>query len=69
MGIANAQRALEVMRVFTEFISQPQYKDVVPMFGIMNEALLSTIGRPALSSLYVPPILIVIISCIYPIAF
>ncbi|KAF9461827.1 glycoside hydrolase superfamily [Collybia nuda] len=52
MGIANAQRALEVMRVFTQFISQPQYKDVVPMFGIMNEALLSTIGRSTLTSFY-----------------
>jgi aryl-phospho-beta-D-glucosidase BglC (GH1 family) len=52
MGIANAQRALEYIRVFTEFISQPQYKDVVPVFGIMNEALLSDIGRPQLSSFY-----------------
>ncbi|KAG6852261.1 hypothetical protein C0991_001473, partial [Blastosporella zonata] len=50
MGIANAQRALEYIRVFTEFISQPQYKNVVPMFGIMNEALLSTIGKPQLTS-------------------
>ncbi|KAG6816658.1 hypothetical protein H0H87_004301 [Tephrocybe sp. NHM501043] len=52
MGIANAQRALEYIRVFTEFISQKQYKDVVPMFGIMNEALLSTIGRSQLTSFY-----------------
>jgi len=37
MGFANAQRALEYIRVFTEFISQPQYSNVVPMFGIMNE--------------------------------
>lgn len=51
MGIANAQRALEIMRVYTEFISQPQYKNLVPMFGIMNEALLSVIGRSALTSL------------------
>ncbi|KAG5641224.1 hypothetical protein DXG03_005699 [Asterophora parasitica] len=52
MGIANAQRALEYMRVFTEFISQPQYANLVPVFGIMNEALLSTIGRAQLTSFY-----------------
>ncbi|KAF5374698.1 hypothetical protein D9615_008928 [Tricholomella constricta] len=52
MGIANAQRALYYMRIFTQFISQPQYKDVVPVFGIMNEALLSTIGRSQLTSFY-----------------
>ena len=37
MGFANAQRALEYIRVFTEFISQPQYSNVVQMFGIVNE--------------------------------
>ncbi|KAG5653125.1 hypothetical protein H0H81_002192 [Sphagnurus paluster] len=52
MGVANAQRALEYIRVFTEFISQPEYKDVVPVFSIMNEALLSTIGRSQLTSFY-----------------
>ncbi|KAG6811733.1 hypothetical protein H0H92_006085 [Tricholoma furcatifolium] len=52
MGIANAQRALEYIRVFTEFISQTQYTDVVLVFGIVNEALLSTIGRAELTSFY-----------------
>lgn len=52
MGVANAQRALEYIRVFTEFISQTEYKDVVPVFSIMNEALLSTIGRSQLTSFY-----------------
>lgn len=51
MGVANAQRALEYIRVFTEFISQPEYSNVVPMFGIVNEALISTIGRNELTSL------------------
>jgi hypothetical protein len=37
MGIANAQRMLDYIRVITEFISQPEYVDVVPMFGIINE--------------------------------
>ena len=53
MGIANAQRTLSYIRIITEFISQPQYKDVVPMFGIVNEALISTIGTNTLTSLYV----------------
>jgi hypothetical protein len=37
MGYANAQRMLDYIRVIVEFISQPQYKDLVPMFGIVNE--------------------------------
>lgn len=51
MGYANAQRALEYIRVITEFISQPQWKDVVVMFGVMNEAQHTVIGRDGLSSL------------------
>ncbi|KAJ6533670.1 glycoside hydrolase superfamily [Mycena capillaripes] len=52
MGVANAQRALDYIRIIVEFISQPQYRDVVPVFGILNEALLTTIGRNQLSSFY-----------------
>ncbi|KAJ7929518.1 glycoside hydrolase [Mycena leptocephala] len=52
MGYANAQRMLDYIRVIVEFISQPQYKDLVPMFGIVNEALMSTIGRDQLTSFY-----------------
>ncbi|KAJ7478039.1 glycoside hydrolase family 5 protein [Mycena galericulata] len=52
MGIANAQRALDYIRIIAEFISQPEYRDVVQMFGIMNEALMSTIGREQLYSFY-----------------
>jgi aryl-phospho-beta-D-glucosidase BglC (GH1 family) len=33
MGIANAQRSLDYIRIVAEFISQDEYKDVVPMFG------------------------------------
>lgn len=51
MGYANAQRAMEYMRVITEFISQPAYKDVVVMFGVVNEALANTIGADVLTSL------------------
>ena len=44
MGIANAQRTLNYIHIITEFISQPEWQPVVPMFGIINEPLLSTIG-------------------------
>lgn len=53
MGYTNAQRALEYIRVITEFISQPQWKDVVVMFGVVNEPLYTTISGDTLSSLYV----------------
>ncbi|KAF8961880.1 glycoside hydrolase superfamily [Flammula alnicola] len=53
MGIANAQRAMNYIRIITEFISQPEWKDVVPVFGIMNEALISEIGVTELRSFYV----------------
>ncbi|KAF9449262.1 glycoside hydrolase family 5 protein [Macrolepiota fuliginosa MF-IS2] len=52
MGYANAQRALEYIRVITEFVSQPQWKDVVIIFGIMNEAYYRAIGEASLSSFY-----------------
>jgi hypothetical protein len=31
MGIANAQRTISYLRIFVEFISQPEYRDVVPL--------------------------------------
>jgi glucan 1,3-beta-glucosidase len=37
MGIANAQRSLDYIRILAEFISQDQYKEVVTMFGVTNE--------------------------------
>lgn len=37
MGLANAQRTLDYLRTLAQFISQDQYKDVVPMFGFINE--------------------------------
>lgn len=37
MGFANAQRTLDYIRIIAEFISQPQYSDVVVMFGVLNE--------------------------------
>ena len=37
MGLANAQRTLSYIRIITEFISQKEYKDLIPLFGIVNE--------------------------------
>jgi glucan 1,3-beta-glucosidase len=51
MGYANAQRTLDVIRVLAEFVSQPQYKDVVTMFGIMNEPLGDPMSLDALTRL------------------
>lgn len=53
MGYANAQRSLDLIRVLAEFISQPEYKDVVTMFGIVNEPQADTVGQDSLSRLWV----------------
>jgi glucan 1,3-beta-glucosidase len=53
MGIANAQRTLDYIRTLTEFISQPEYKNVVAMFSILNEPYATTIGVDNLRSLCV----------------
>jgi aryl-phospho-beta-D-glucosidase BglC (GH1 family) len=52
MGIANAQRSLDYIRILAEFISQPEYKDVVVIFGITNEPQGTPIGQDALSRYY-----------------
>ncbi|KAJ7232221.1 glycoside hydrolase superfamily [Mycena haematopus] len=52
MGMANAERTLYYIRVLTEFISQPAYQDLIPVFGIVNEAMLGIIGRDVLTSFY-----------------
>ncbi|KAJ7180343.1 glycoside hydrolase family 5 protein [Mycena crocata] len=52
MGLANAERTLYYIRVLTEFISQPAYRDLIPIFGIVNEALLGIIGKEQLTSFY-----------------
>ena len=54
MGYVNAQRTLDYIRIITEFISQSEYKDVVVMFGILNEPRGSpVIGEAQLDGLYV----------------
>lgn len=52
MGYANAQRSLDYIRILAEFISQPQYKDVVVMFGITNEPQAPIIGQEPLERFY-----------------
>lgn len=52
MGYANAQRTLNYIRTITEFISQPEIRNVVPAFGILNEAWLITIGQPNAQGFY-----------------
>ncbi|KAI9629154.1 hypothetical protein KEM48_011000 [Puccinia striiformis f. sp. tritici PST-130] len=52
MGVANAQRTLNYIRTLTQFISQPQYVNVVPMFSVLNEALVQKIGVQQMRSFY-----------------
>ncbi|KZT04013.1 glycoside hydrolase family 5 protein, partial [Laetiporus sulphureus 93-53] len=52
MGVANAERALEYIRVITEFITQEEYQPLIPMFGIVNEPLLATITLDTLTTFY-----------------
>lgn len=53
MGLANAQRTLNYIRIFTEYFTQPEYTNLIPMFGILNEAVVGTIGVETLTSLCV----------------
>ncbi|BEI87920.1 uncharacterized protein CcaverHIS019_0106380 [Cutaneotrichosporon cavernicola] len=52
MGLANAQRSLEYLRSFTQYISQPGVKEVVPMLGLVNEVLYGDVGKDAMGSFY-----------------
>ncbi|KAI5900255.1 glycoside hydrolase family 5 protein [Schizophyllum commune H4-8] len=52
MGLANAQRSLDYIRIIAEFISQDQYKDVITMFGVTNEPRGPMIGQDQLESYY-----------------
>ena len=52
MGIPNAERSLDYIRILAEFISQDEYKDVVAMFGITNEPQAPSIGQDVLSRYY-----------------
>ncbi|KAF9476407.1 glycoside hydrolase family 5 protein [Pholiota conissans] len=52
MGLANAERTLYYIRILTEFISQPEYRNLIPILGVVNEPLLSSIGTDQLTSFY-----------------
>ncbi|KAK1226339.1 hypothetical protein PQX77_010686 [Marasmius sp. AFHP31] len=52
MGMVNAQRALDYIRIMAEFISQPEYRDVVTMFSPLNEAREVHIGKSVLDGFY-----------------
>ncbi|TFK17920.1 exo-beta-1,3-glucanase [Coprinopsis marcescibilis] len=52
MGIANAERALYYLRVFTQFIAQPQYLDVIQAIELVNEPLAGELGVEPLNSFY-----------------
>ncbi|TXT13576.1 hypothetical protein VHUM_00943 [Vanrija humicola] len=52
MGIANAQRSLEYMRSMIQYISQPGIKEVVPVFGLVNEVLSSAVGQGTMGTFY-----------------
>ncbi|KAF8274934.1 glycoside hydrolase family 5 protein [Lactarius quietus] len=52
MGYANAQRSLDYIRFLAEFISQPEYANVVTMFGPVNEPQAPVFGQDSLSRFY-----------------
>jgi len=52
MGLANAERTLYYIRVLTEFISQPQYRNLIPIFGVINEPLVGVVGMDQITSFY-----------------
>ncbi|KAG7085336.1 hypothetical protein E1B28_002902 [Marasmius oreades] len=52
MGYANAQRTLDYIRILAEFAAQPQYKDVITIFGIINEPRCDFTGKDQLAGFY-----------------
>ncbi|KAJ7846561.1 hypothetical protein B0H14DRAFT_2771545 [Mycena olivaceomarginata] len=54
---------LAYIHVIIEFMSQPEYGDLIPMFGIVNEACLAGIGRDVLTSLYIALPLLASLCC------
>ena len=51
MGVANAQRTLNYIRIITEFISQPEWQPVVQIFGVINEPLVNIVGMDQMTNL------------------
>ncbi|SGY79518.1 BQ5605_C008g05154 [Microbotryum silenes-dioicae] len=52
MGMANAERTINVVRALAKFISLPINRDVICMFSPINEPLVETIGTTALRAFY-----------------
>ncbi|KAH7107071.1 glycoside hydrolase [Auriculariales sp. MPI-PUGE-AT-0066] len=52
MGIANAQRSMDYIRIYAEFISKPEITNVVPMFGVLNEPRGNILGEQPLKDVY-----------------
>ncbi|WRT66567.1 uncharacterized protein IL334_003526 [Kwoniella shivajii] len=52
MGLANAQRSLDYIRTLAQFIAQPQYSDVIQLFGFINEPNGNAIGKGPIASFY-----------------
>jgi len=52
MGMANAQRMLDYIRTLAQFISQPEYLPVVPLFGFINEPNGPALGKFPIASFY-----------------
>ncbi|WVW84155.1 hypothetical protein I302_106184 [Kwoniella bestiolae CBS 10118] len=53
MGLAHAQRSLDYIRTLAQFISQPEYSDVVQMFGFINEPNGNALSKGPIASFYV----------------
>ncbi|KAI1785382.1 glycoside hydrolase [Ganoderma leucocontextum] len=52
MGLANAQRTLDIVRSIVEFASQPEWQSVIMMVGVVNEPYLPAVGQEQLQSFY-----------------
>ncbi|SCV67159.1 BQ2448_5805 [Microbotryum intermedium] len=52
MGIANAERTLNIVRALARFISLPVNRNIIPMFSVLNEPYLNVIGHAALRPFY-----------------
>lgn len=51
MGLANAQQTLEVLRSLTQFITQPEYTNVVTLLSVVNEVQSETLSVETVLSL------------------
>jgi glucan 1,3-beta-glucosidase len=51
MGLANLQRSIDIIETLFNFIIQPEWKDVVPMFGILNEPRAEDVSHNNLGAL------------------